>query len=109
MAAIKHDIIIEQGIPYSLSFDLIDENGDLDTTPYTAAAKIKKHFSSTNSHSFVCSVNSGVFTMTMTAAATANIIAGRYVYDTEIYSPDSGEAVARPIAGIVTVTPEVTK
>ena len=109
MAAYKHDIIIEQGVPFSLSFDLLDENGDLDQTAYTGAGKIRKHFNSTNAVSFTCVVNSGVFTLSMSAAVTANVVAGRYVYDTEIYSPDSGECLARPIAGIATVTPEVTR
>ena len=43
----------------------------------------------------------------MTANATANVVAGRYVYDVELV--DGGGVVTRLLEGIVTVTPQVTK
>jgi hypothetical protein len=43
----------------------------------------------------------------MTANATANIAAGRYVYDLEV--ANTSGARIRYVEGIATVTPEVTR
>jgi len=43
----------------------------------------------------------------MSANTTANVVAGRYVYDVELV--DSGNVATRLIEGIVTVTPQVTR
>jgi len=50
----------------------------------------------------------GTVLLTMSSNTTANIAAGRYVYDVEI---TGGEAntVTRVVEGIVTVTPNVTR
>jgi hypothetical protein len=43
----------------------------------------------------------------MTANSSANVVAGRYVYDCEL--TDVNGAVTRLIEGIATVTPQVTR
>ena len=50
---------------------------------------------------------SGEITISMTAANTANISAGRYLYDLVITSPDSVKT--RVVEGIVVVMPGVTQ
>jgi len=51
---------------------------------------------------------SGEITLTLTAAQTANVKAGRYVYDLELVRSNT-LTVERVVEGIVTVYPEVTK
>jgi hypothetical protein len=45
--------------------------------------------------------------LSMNAATTGSITAGRYVYDVE--SVDASGTVIRLVEGIVTVTPQVTR
>jgi hypothetical protein len=45
-------------------------------------------------------------TLSLSSNATANIVAGRYVYDVEVTVANS---VYRVAEGIVTVTPQVTR
>jgi DUF4097 and DUF4098 domain-containing protein YvlB len=108
--AIKAHITIDQGANYSTSIDVTDDAGDpVDLTGYTGAAQMRKHYTSTNAHSFTVSIAnaSGVVTLSMNAAVTGNISPGRYVYDCELTDGDG--TVSRLIEGIVTITPQVTR
>ena len=108
--AIKAHITIDQGATYSTSIDVTDDAGDaVDLTGYTGAAQMRKHYTSTNAHSFTVSIAnaSGVVTLSMNAAVTGNISPGRYVYDCELTDGDG--TVSRLIEGIVTITPQVTR
>jgi DUF4097 and DUF4098 domain-containing protein YvlB len=108
--ALKANIQIDQGTTYSTNIDVTDDNGDpVDLTGYSGAAQLRKHYTSTNAHSFTVAIAnaSGVVTLSMTANVTANIAAGRYVYDCELTDGDG--TVSRLIEGIVTVTPQVTR
>jgi hypothetical protein len=57
---------------------------------------------------FTTAVNTsvGVITLSLTNAQTANLVAGRYVYDVEI---SDGTTISRVVEGIITVTPNVTR
>ena len=108
--AIKAHITIDQGATYSTSIDVTDDAGDaVDLTGYTGAAQMRKHYTSTNAHSFTVGIGnaSGVVTLSMNAAVTGNISPGRYVYDCEL--TDAQGTVSRLIEGIVTITPQVTR
>jgi len=50
----------------------------------------------------------GIISLTLTATQTANVKAGRYVYDLELVSANA-VIVERVVEGIITVYPEVTK
>lgn len=107
--ATKANLLIDQGTTYEVTLDLTDENGDvLALTGYTANSQLRKWYTSTNSTSFSTSINAeaGTITLSLTANQTANLTAGRYVYDVEVTS--SG-VISRIIEGIITVTPNVTK
>lgn len=106
----KANIVIDQGATYITTIDVTDDDGTpIDLTNYSAAAQMRKHFSSISYIQFTTNVggiNGGV-TLSLTANQTANIAAGRYVYDCELTAPDG--TVSRIIEGIVTVTPNVTR
>ena len=70
---------------------------------------MRKHYTSLNpAGTFTVSANSlGYVVLTMNAETTANITAGRYVYDVELVSPSNN--VTRVFEGQVKVTPNVTR
>jgi hypothetical protein len=108
--AIKTNLVIDQGTTYSTSIDVLDDyNNQIDLTGYSAAAMMRKHYASSNATSFVTVVNvsTSQITLSLTANTTANLIAGRYVYDCEL--TDTGGKISRLVEGIVTITPQVTR
>ena len=106
--AVKANITIDQGTDFATSLDVTDDNGDpTDLTGFTGAAQMRKHYTSSNSVSFSVSIAGGEVTLSMNAVTTANLVAGRYVYDCELTS--SSNVVSRIVEGIVTVTPQVTR
>lgn len=108
--ATKANLVIDQGATYSTDLTLLDENGDPITLEgYTVNSQIRKWYtSSTVSANFVTNVkeDTGVVTLSLSAEQTANLAAGRYVYDVEL---SSGPTISRIVEGIVTVTPNVTR
>lgn len=104
----KTNLVIDQGTTYSANLVLKDQsNNDLDVTGYQARGQIRKHYQSNTSVSLTTALSNGVVTISLTAAQTANITSGRYVYDVELI--DGSNTVTRPYEGIVTITPEVTR
>lgn len=109
--ATKANLVIDQGSTYSTTLTLTDEDGEaLDLTNNTAQAQIRKSYSSLTYTSFTTSVNvaAGEVLLSLTAEQTANMIAGRYVYDVEL-TDTTANSVTRIVEGIVTVTPQVTR
>ena len=107
---LKANIVIDQGATFQTSINVTDDNDDVvDLTGYTAVAQMRKHYTSSNATSFTASISPsiGVVTLSMNAATTNTITAGRYVYDCEL--TDTNGAVTRLVEGIVTVTPGVTR
>ena len=107
--ATKSNLVIDQGATFSTDLTLTDENGDiLNLVGYTANSQIRKWYTSTNYIAFTTAVNTsiGVITLSLTDSQTANLTAGRYVYDVEI---NDGSTVSRVVEGIITVTPNVTR
>lgn len=107
--ATKVNLVVDQGTTFTTSITFNDENGNtINFSTYSGAAQMRKHFTSSNSTSFSVSLTSnGVVTMSLTANQTANLVAGRYVYDLEV--TDASNQISRLIEGIVTVTPNVTR
>jgi hypothetical protein len=111
MAAGYQELFLEQGANFSTSITLDGENGlPLNLTNYTAKSVIKKsYYSSTITEQFVLSINiptNGTILFSLPSANTANVPAGRYVYDVII--KDSANTVTRVLEGIVNVLPSVT-
>lgn len=107
--ATKANLVIDQGATFSADLSLTDDNGDvMNLNGYTANSQMRKWYTSSNSTSFVTAINvaTGTITLSLTANQTANLVAGRYVYDVEV--TESG-VVSRVVEGIVTVTPNATR
>jgi len=107
--ATKANLVIDQGATFSSDLSLTDDNGDvMNLNGYTANSQMRKWYTSSNSTAFTTAINvaTGTITLSLTATQTANLTAGRYVYDVEV--TESG-VVSRVVEGIVTVTPNATR
>ena len=108
MATVQN-ITIDQGTTFSLTITLTNDDGTAKVlTDYTVAAQLRKSYYTNTYTSFTTAKVdlTGELTISLSAAQTSNVKAGRYVYDIELTS--SAETL-RILEGIVTVTPEVTK
>lgn len=109
--AIYADIQLDQGSTFSMTLRATDVTGaPYVLTGYSVRAQVRRSYSSTTYWSFTGSVTdaaNGAVAISMTAAQTAELKAGRYVYDVEIYN-NSG-IVVRIAEGQVEVTPRVSR
>jgi hypothetical protein len=108
--AIKANLFIDQGTTYATKLVLNDADGvPVNLTGFSAAGQIRKHYSSSNAVSFsiTLSPSTGTVVLDLSANTTANLVAGRYVYDVEL--TDTSGRISRIIEGIVTVSPNVTR
>jgi len=104
------DIVIDQGCSFSSTIDVSDKNGfPFDLTGYSAKGQIKKSYASSNAVDFATIINnplSGKVTISLEAAQTRLMKAGRYVFDVAIYN--NSDDVIRISEGQVEVTPAAT-
>jgi len=106
--ALKANLVIDQGTTFASSIEVLDENDEaIQLQNYVARGQMRKTYSSSNAVNFTTTTNTGILVISLTANQTANIVAGRYVYDVELV--DTQNTVVRILEGIVTITPEVTK
>ena len=105
------DLIIDQGADFQTNLDLTADDGSaINITGYTFSGQIRKsHYSSNPTANLVISVtnaNNGNTLVSLSSAVTANIAAGRYVYDIKMRD---GSISTRVVEGIITVTPQATR
>jgi hypothetical protein len=108
MASISN-IVIDQGTTFSLELNLTNDDASAkDLANYTVTSQIRKSYDAATKTDFTTAKvdATGKVTISLTAAETAALKSGRYVYDIEIAS--SSETL-RVLEGIVTVTPNVTR
>lgn len=106
--ALKANLVIDQGTTFASSIEVLDENDNaIELQNYVARGQMRKTYTSNNAVDFTTTTSTGILVISLTAGQTANITAGRYVYDVELV--DSQNTVVRILEGIVTITPEVTK
>jgi len=110
MAAFS-EIVIEQGATFNTTINVEDTAGAaINLYGYTANSMMRKSYYSSSATiitSTVTGTANGEVTLRVTAANTATLTPGRYVYDVIITSPTS--VVTRVVEGIVTVLPSVTR
>jgi hypothetical protein len=105
----KVNIVIDQGTTFNTDFTFTDEVGDrINFSSYAGSSQMRKSPFSTTAFDFtVALANNGIVSLSMNAATTSSITAGRYLYDVEVTDPNG--VVSRVVEGIVTVTPEITR
>mgnify|MGYP003340354325 FL=1 len=105
------EIYIEQGATFSTTVNVEDTQGAaINLSGYSASSQMRKSYYSSSANTLTATVTgtaNGEITLSMTAANTANLTAGRYLYDLLITAPDTTKT--RVVEGIVTVNPQVTK
>ena len=105
------EIQIAAGATFSTEITVSNADGtSKNLTNYSARSQLRKSYYALTATDFTVTVSdaaNGIITMGLTAANTANIKAGRYVYDVEI--ENSQGVVTRIFEGIATVLPNVTR
>jgi len=116
MTAATNNFIIDQGANWSVTFVYKNSAGTaINLTGYTAALQIRDTYADSTTDLSLSSPSNGItitgatgtIAVTATAAQTAAIAAGNYVYDLEITS--GGGIVTRLVQGKVSVSPQVTR
>ena len=106
------ELTIEQGANLTSTVTVNDTQGDsVNLTTYSASAQLRKSYysSSANTLSAIVTGNSnGQITLSMTAANTAALTPGRYVYDLVITN-SVDNSVTRVVEGTAVVLPSVTR
>lgn len=108
--AIKSNIVIDQGTDYEVTINIKDANTTaISLSGFVGQAQIRKYYTSSKKYDFnvIISANTGEVTMAMSSANTANIAAGRYVYDCVLIS--NTNVISRIVEGIVTINPRVSR
>jgi hypothetical protein len=107
------ELYIDQGTSFNNIINLTDDvtNAAINTSGYTITSQMRRSYYSVNaSANITCTITNpanGEITMTLTAGETANIKAGRYVFDVKVN--DNLNSISRVLEGIITVLPQVSK
>lgn len=106
------EITIEQGSNLTSTVTVNDTQGDaVNLSTYSASAQLRKSYYSSSANTLTAIVTgnaNGQITLSMTAANTANLTPGRYVYDL-IITNSTDNSVTRVVEGTATVLPSVTR
>jgi hypothetical protein len=107
------ELYVDQGTTFTNTITLNDDstNANVNISGYIIRSQMRRSYYSTNATAnIVCSIidpEYGIVEMSLGASNTANIKAGRYVFDVEMQ--DTANVVTRILEGIITVTPGVTR
>jgi hypothetical protein len=111
MAAAYQNLLLEQGTSFLVSIVLDDIYGNnYNLTNFLASSQMRKSYYSSNgviTFSTSVDIPTGTITLSLPANTSANLIPGRYVYDTII--TDNENNVVRVLEGVIDVSPSVTR
>jgi hypothetical protein len=106
------EITIEQGANLTSTVTVSDTQGDaINLSTYSASAQLRKSYYSSTANTLSATITgnaNGQITLSMTAANTANLTPGRYVYDLKITN-SVDNSVTRVVEGTAVVLPSVTR
>ena len=106
------ELYVDQGTDFESTIDLVEDDGSpVNVSSYVFTGQIRKSYYSSSptaniTFSIINAANGNV-KMSMNAATTSNIVAGRYLYDVKMV--DSSNTTTRLVEGIITINPQVTK
>jgi hypothetical protein len=107
------EIYMDQGTTFRNVINLTDDltNSYINVSGYQVRSQMRRSYYSANATAnLVCTITdsaNGEITMSLDAANTSNIKAGRYLFDLE--TVDRSNITVRVLEGIITVTPEITR
>lgn len=107
------ELYIDQGTTFNNIINVTDDitNAPINVYGYTITSQMRRSYYSANaSANIICTITNatnGEVTMSMSAANTAIIKAGRYLFD--IKTTNTGNVTSRIVEGIITVTPQVAR
>jgi hypothetical protein len=107
------ELFMDQGATFNNVINLSDDltNANINISGYIVRSQMRRSYYSANaSANLTCQItdaSTGKITLSLEPNETANIKAGRYLFDVEITTP--ANTAVRLIEGIITVTPRVTK
>jgi hypothetical protein len=106
------ELEIDQGATFNVDIDLSGANSTpINIAGYTFTSSIRKSYYSykvaANLVVSIVNAANGNVSLSLAAANTANIKAGRYVFD--VKQIDTSNVTSRVVEGIITVNPQVTK
>jgi uncharacterized membrane protein len=106
------ELELDQGTDFNFDLDIFNANGvPINVSSYTFSSSIRKSYYSTSvaANLTVTIVNAanGNVSLTLNAATTSNIKAGRYLFD--VKQIDNVNTTTRVVEGIITINPQVTK
>lgn len=106
------EITIEQGANLTSTVTVSDTQGDaVNLSTYSASAQIRKSYYSSSANTLTATITgnaNGQITLSMTAANSAALTPGRYVYDL-IITNSVDNSVTRVVEGTAVVLPSVTR
>jgi hypothetical protein len=108
------ELFLEKGASFNTTITLYDVNNTpYDLSGFTANSQIRKSYYSANAvatftTAFSEDPTDGDLILSLTYQQTANVAAGRYVYDVYLTSQDQSSRV-RVLEGIINVTPSATQ
>jgi len=106
------EITIEQGANLTSTITVNDIQGDaVNLTTYSASSQLRKSYYSSSANTLTATITgnaNGQITLSMTAANTAALTPGRYVFDL-IITNSVDNSVTRVIEGTAIVLPSVTR
>lgn len=106
------ELTIEQNANLTSIVTVNDAQGDaVNLTTYSASSQLRKSYYSSSANTLTATVTgnaNGEITLTMTAANTALLTPGRYVYDLVITN-STDNSKTRVIEGTAIVLPSVTR
>jgi hypothetical protein len=107
------DIIIDQGSAFNATIPVLALNNfPLDLTLYSGRGQIRRNYSASTAVNFTVEIlepeTSGQVRISLTPTQTADMKAGRYVFDIEVYTENDNDVI-RVIEGQVTINPRVTR
>jgi nucleoside-triphosphatase THEP1 len=109
------ELYIDQGTTFNNVINITDDttNTPVNVFGYTVTSQMRRSYYSANATAnIICTVTdapNGEITMTMSSSNTANIKAGRYLFDVKTIDETETSIVSRILEGIITVTPQTTK
>lgn len=106
------ELFCDQGSTFTYTLDIANDDGSkINIAGYSFSSSIRKsYYSSTVAANLAVTIGdaaNGNVSLSMNSATTANIKAGRYLYDVRMV--DTSNVVTRVIEGIITIYPQVTK